>query len=182
MKNIYKNLFIILLFNIFIFNLSLYADNNNEILNNIKKEKEIEYSLLNSSGIKNIQFENNFIKITFNDNKIICDNDNVITDNCNVMLNKKEVLQNTYSTLFFNDLIKNISKEEIKKIFIPSSNKSFYYYLIKKDDFEKNKEILEKKVNLNIVIIDLNNTKIDNLYNKWHKFNLPTTIFLNNKK
>jgi len=135
----------------------LISDNLNMKLEKIKKEKEIQYMFLNQSGIKNIEFDNGFYRITFNDKKVFCENNTIITDNCNVIFNKKEVIDNVYSTLFVKKLLHSNLKDKFmdKQLF---GNKNIYYLInpfSKKYDnlFVKNKKKQQLLEKLSIIYI-----------------------------
>lgn len=175
----------------------IYANDNNNLIEKLKVEKELEYSLIVNKKIKGIQFEKDFIKIIFEDGKVFCENDTIITDNCNFMLNKKDVLNHTYSTNFTKELLK---KENLKKfVLLPKEPNEIYYLFQAKDlntseNFTKlnslkdkvnivlvptnieDKSILEKYFSLKLE--DKNYEEMIQLYKSFKEFNFPATVVI----
>jgi hypothetical protein len=125
----------------------------NKTLEELKKQKEMDYSLIIGKKLKGIQFETNFLKIVFEDGTVMCENDTIITDNCKTMLNKKDVLNNTYSTHF---MLKVMDNSDYKKIIVSSKEKSKIFYLIDVNTLTKEDvlaKINEVKGHVNLVLI-----------------------------
>jgi len=177
--------------------LLLFATNSE--LNNIIKQKELNYYYLDKSGIKSLSFENNFLKIVFNDKKTICENDEYIVDNCSFMVKKNLIINNSYATLYLKDLFnlsymdkllirkgkdikhifylinplsKNYKKIETKKNKI-LEQVNIVYVITNKDSLEEINKVLDIKLNKNEFL------ELQKIYNKYSKIKLPITLVLN---
>jgi len=170
---------------------------DNSLIEKIKAEKEMDYSLIVNKKVKGIQFEKDFIKIVFEDGKVFCENDTIIADNCNFILNKKEVLNHTYSTNFTKEVIK---KDNLKKfVLLPKEANEIYYVFQAKDlntseNFTKLNS-LKDKVNIVLVptsiedkillekyfslkIEDKNYEEMIELYKSFKEFSFPATVVI----
>lgn len=188
--------YLLLIVCMFVF--SLNAASLNDTFKELKEKKEKEYQFINGSGIEQIHYGTNFLKIVFKDKQVFCENDSIIVDNCSVMLNKKEVLDNVNSTAFLKEFLglfyrnkflveqefgmQNLfylvnpmdekSMNELKPKLKPLTEKLSIIYVPKDGTIEE----LEKVLNTKLIQSEID--QLRELYKKHYEFTLPTSVIL----
>lgn len=183
---------------VYMFMFSLNAASLNDTFKELKEKKEKEYQFINGSGIEQIHYGTNFLKIVFKDKQVFCENDSIIVDNCSVMLNKKEVLDNVNSTAFLKEFLglfyrnkflveqefgmQNLfylvnpmdekSMNELKPKLKPLTEKLSIIYVPKDGTIEE----LEKVLNTKLIQSEID--QLRELYKKHYEFTLPTSVIL----